>query len=478
MRRLRMLASASVALALACCKTGPDRGAVVLEDGAESGDDIQFDGPAGGAHPAAPEAEGGLKYSEYDVRFTNPVCADYKYDSPVQSVGGEYLVEKPKNVFCTEADAEASANRPEAPQAKLLSWINDPATKEIFFAYLSFSNKAVKDALCKAIKQRNVKVQFVMDSTSDADLAQELLACVPGNGAAAPKPKMFLRGHQGGIGYAHNKVFFVNPGAATTKIAFSSGNMTAGIVLHHENWHFITLPGATYFAQAHVCLMNGMIDHGASLGKYTQYMAQCRGAIPYKQERDVRAFFIPGDGAVATTYLQNAIKKASQIRVAAHRFGYNKLIDALAAELKSAHPAKLQMVHEDDMYWAGQGEQTGDNEAWEYDFVVDLADAGASVKWMETNHAEHLLHHNKYLIFNMPPGSAQKPAVFGGAGNLTGTGFTSNFETFYYVEIPAVVAAYNKQYDHVWNDLATTPDRMPAENVLPPGAEYETSLVH
>lgn len=67
----------------------------------------------------------------------------------------------------------------------------------------------------------------------------------------------------------------------------------------------------------------------------------------------------------------------------------------------------------------------------------------------------------------MPEGAPIASAV-GGAGNLTGTAFTTNFENFYYVEIPEVVAAYNTQYDHVWNDMATADANMPAENVLPP----------
>ena len=128
------------------------------------------------------------------------------------------------------------------------------------------------------------------------------------------------------------------------------------------------------------------------------------------------------------------------------------------------------MVFDDDVYWAGHGEQVGDNAAHEYTNAMSLVNLGGDARWMETNHAMHLLHHNKYLIFNMPENSQYKSAVFCGAGNLTGTAFTSNFENFYYVEIPSVVAAYNKQYDHVWNDLASHYKRLPKENVLPPGS--------
>src|SRR5690349_11842116 len=105
-----------------------------------------------------------LRFAEWDVRFTNPVCQLYSYgsDQNVVSVSGEKLTAKPKDVFCTGRDRAASAGRPEAPQTKLIEWIRDPSTTEIFIAYLTFSNQDVMQELCTAIKERNVKVRFVM----------------------------------------------------------------------------------------------------------------------------------------------------------------------------------------------------------------------------------------------------------------------------------------------------------------------------
>lgn len=472
----RRVFALTILIGTAACKTGGAGGdeSLVRENGQESASDIQNQAPTDGTGQAPQgggTAPGDLVYSEYEVRFTNPECAEYKYDPAdnVKSNAGQPLTAKPKNVFCTSADSNASGSRPESPQFKLLEWINDPSVKEIFFAYLSFSNKKVREAVCNAITQRDVKVTFVMDTTSDRAQADQLLACVPPT--AANKPVLHMRGHQGGIGYAHNKLFLINPGQETMKIAFSSGNMTSGIVLHHENWHFITLKSATYFAQSHLCLMKGVLTAHSSTQQYASFITQCRGQIPHQPEKNIRSFFVPGEGGKATDFITNAIKKASQIRLAAHRFGYNKLISALRTEMTSAQPAQLQMVFDDDTYWAGKGDAVGDNESWEYDNAMDLVNRGAKAKWMQTNHAGHLLHHNKYLIFNMPQNSATKPAVFCGAGNLTGTAFTSNFENFYYVEIPSVVDAYNKQYDKVWNTMASDDAQMPSQNVLPIGAQ-------
>jgi hypothetical protein len=408
-----------------------------------------------------------LRYLDYEVLFTNPVCHDYLYGEGVLSLSGEVLTQKPKNVWCSRRDSAASGSREGAPQRKLLSWIDDPETKEVFFTYLSFSNSTVKNALCRAIEERSVKVTFVLDSGTDLSTANALLACRPANGRDDHRPKLYLRGNSGGIGYAHNKTFMINPTSGRFRIAFSSGNMSSGIVLHHENWHFVTPERDTYFAQAHLCMKAGVVDHARTAAEYRRFIKQCREAIPYPEESDIKVFFVPAEGDRATKFLLDGIKAADGIRLAAHRFSYNRMLSTLRAELRSATPPSLEIVVDDDIWWAGQGEPTGDNTVDEYRNVEGLVDLGAEARWMETNHTEHLLHHNKFLIFNMPEGSSKPSAVFCGAGNLTGTAFTKNFENFYYVEIPEVVAAYNAQYDHLWENLATPTGGLPSEIVLP-----------
>lgn len=404
-----------------------------------------------------------LRYEEYEVRFTNPTCKLYKYGETQEVVdsAGDRLEAKPKDVFCSSTDSSASGSRPESPLYKLMSWINDPETKEIFFTYLSFSNSAVTTALCKAITERDVKVTFVLDSSSDRVKADQILACQPPT--AANKPRFEQRGHTPGIGYAHNKMFIVNPGADRMRIAFSSGNMSSGVVLHHENWHFITLGSDTYFAQAHLCMMNAELDHYQSKTEYRNYIESCLGEIQQPQESDIKAYFVPADRMAASNQLIDAVYNAEAVDVAAHRFSYTKLVSSLKSVL--GHNVPVRLVADDDMWWAGQGQQVGDNLSFEYYNAKSLETRGAELRWMETNHEQHLLHHNKFLVFDMPEG--EKDAVFCGAGNLTGTGFSENWENYYYVTIPEVVDAYKKQYEHLWNDLATTTEKLPTENILP-----------
>lgn len=189
-----------------------------------------------------------LRFDSYEVLFTNPLCREYKYAQPVKSADGtKTYTAKPKNVYCSRADIPASAARPVSPQNKLLTWIEPlGANDEIFLAYLSFSNRNVSDALCAAA-MRGTKITFVLDSRGEQ--ADRLEQC----GAT-----ILLRGHAGSIGYAHNKVVLINPRGDSEhmKMTFSSGNMSSGVVTHHENWHFIEVARDSYFAQAHVCLMD------------------------------------------------------------------------------------------------------------------------------------------------------------------------------------------------------------------------------
>lgn len=402
---------------------------------------------------------------EYDIRFTNPECKEYKYEKPLKSNSGEDIVSRPKNVFCTNGDAAANIKRTETPIYKLLEWINDKDTQEVYFTYLSFSNSYVKNALCDAIKKRGVKVTFSMDRTQDTAKGQELVAC----GAT-----MYLRGHDDGaepdgLGYAHNKIFMVNPNSKDkVKIVFSSGNMTSGVILHHENWHFITTSAKTYFAQAHLCVFKAMFEEKLSINKaaYVAHMKSCRAQIKAPEESDIRVAFIPGDTVKADAMLLNGVggkpgvNKAKNISIAAHRFFYSKMISALKARAQKGGVG-IRVITDDDTYWVGTtGEQLGDNVAAEYNNIQSLVGKGAQDKYMETNDAGHLLHHNKYLVFD-------DKAVFAGAGNLTGSAFTTNYENFYYISIPSVVEKFQKQYEHAWQDLATAPEDMPKAHAYP-----------
>ena len=406
-----------------------------------------------------------LVFDEYEVLFTNPVCQTYAYSEDVYSESGELLEHKPQNAFCYPSDKEASGARPESPQYKLIEWIADPSVDEIFFAAMSFSNSAVQNALCDAVTERSVKVRFVLDSNTSLDRAGKLLACEPASGDPADAPELHLRGHEGNISLHHNKLFLLNPGRDTMRIAFGSGNVSSGLVLHHENWHFITLPSSTHFAQAHLCLMEGVLDHGHQKADYSGFIRECKESITAREEGDAKALFVPGEGGRGSNYIINAIRQAEGIDILAHRFTHSTYVEQLRRRLTGEAPPKVRMVADDDMYWAGRGEIVGGNEPFEYDRVTILTDVGMQARYVETNHPAHLLHHNKVMIFDMPSG--KNDTVFCGAGNFTKSAFKNNYENFYYLSIPQVIERYREQYEHLYGDLATATEDMPTENIIP-----------
>lgn len=417
-------------------------------------------------HPGgkADENAVSLRYKSYDVLFTNPLCREYKYASPVTTADGTgTLTAKPKNVWCSFTDVAASAARPESPQNRLVEWVSPlGAGDEIFLAYLSFSNVAVSDKLCEAA-QRGAKVTFVLDSRStQADRLEQCGATI------------LLRGHAGSIGYAHNKVILINPNGAGPsdpdadhmRMTFSSGNMSSGVVTHHENWHFIEVARDTYFAQNHLCLMNAQIGEESSSGRaqYRTALNECRADITAPEETDIKSFFIPSsdDRKRAERYLLGPIDDAAAIDLGAHRFGHSKLVSKLRTKL-DAGDLTLRMVADDDLYWlapmTGSPTKTGDNDFFEAENVASLEEAGGDnfeIRYFETNHGQHLLHHNKYLVYRDGAG-----AVFGvlaGAANLTGSGFNDNFENIYFIKIPTVLEAFDTQFARVWDGKKASPD--------------------
>ncbi len=435
---------------------------------------------AGGPGGKADDADGDgcdddrvcLDYASYEVLFTNPICETYGYDAALPTVGGGTVAAKPKNVYCTKTfDSENSGTRMSSPQSRILDWIGSAnAGDEVFLAYLSFSDGKVADSLCSAI-DRGAEVTFVLDKIGSK--AEQVIEC-GGN--------VLQRGHQGSVGFAHNKILMINPRAAGPaddgerylRLSFGSGNMSSGTHLHHENWHFTEVARDSYFAQSHLCLMDALLEPAHTDGKaaFRSFMNDCREGIDAPPEDDMIPYFIPvlDDSRALTDKLLTSIEQADAIDVGAHRFSYTKMVDAMVARLGDTDtPFSLRLVADDDLYWLdpeepSQWRELGPNTYNEAIKVQELRDADGARgrfedRYFETNHSLHLLHHNKYLIFaGLESG---RDAVMTGSSNLTGTGFESNLENMYYTDIPEVVAAYRSQFGLVWD----------GEGILPPGME-------
>jgi phosphatidylserine/phosphatidylglycerophosphate/cardiolipin synthase-like enzyme len=421
---------------------------------------------------------------KYELLFTDPDCGPYYYKEPQKTISGKTVTRKPQGVYCiSRNDKKKSGDRPQSPQYRLIEWIKDPKTTEIHLTYLSFSNKVVKDALCEAGK-RGVRIKLVM-AQADTDLAEALVECNP------DRIELRKRGQEGGLGYAHNKIFMVNPNSPDeTKIAYSSGNMSSGPVTHHENWHFVTTNPKSHFAYMHRCALQAEWDEisGRSREEYIKAIRTCRANASKMapEESDIKVFFIPAEGEpedaltrrAASEFLLNGsedgmfpgIKSASKIWLGCHRFFYSKMIRGLNSRMRSANKPELRIVADDDTFYKSFYKNDpekfglGDTDPAEWTNMENLIQLGANVKLMETNSEEHQLHHSKFLIFANNQGKFT--SLFTGAANLTQAGFNKNWENSYYIMIPEVVQQFADHYEVTWNQMATAPGDLPL-NALP-----------
>lgn len=396
---------------------------------------------------------------EFEALFTDPVCETYKYDRAIITHAGNTISAKPDDVYCKPADEAASVSRKNSPQYRLVEWITAKDTKEIHLAYLSFSSKNVVSAVCSALK-KGVKIKMVLDGGDSEEVevnkdAEGLKKC--------GDISVTYRGSSGGLGYAHNKIMIINPNdAKVSKVVFSSGNMTSGTSINHENWNFVTTSSQSYFAKAHVCVIDAMIESGDAKKNFAAHLNACRSKIEAKPETDITVYFAPVDGAEALAKVTEAANKSKLIEAISHRL--SGAIAKLYGELLKGGK-DIKFILDDDIYWAEKLKQdVGRNTKIEaFAIYNNLINKGMNTRFLQTNQNVFQLQHNKFMIFTFNNGGA----VFNGAGNMTTAAFTKNFENFYYITIPEVVEAYNAQYDLYFDKMATKAEDMPRDYVLP-----------
>jgi hypothetical protein len=294
------------------------------------------------------------------------------------------LESKPKNVYCKPADEAASVARSDSPQYRIIEWISDKDTKELYLAYLSFSSKNVVKALCSAVS-KGVKLSMVLDGGEDGKNpspnkdAEALKKC--GDSSLV---QVTYRGSTTGLGYAHNKILIVNPGSKTTKVLFSSGNMTGGTSINHENWNFVTTSGKSYFAQAHVCVIESMVKAGDTKSNFTKSLNECRSQISAQPESDIQVFFSPVDGAQALAKITEAGNNSKLIEAMSHRFS-GQLADLFKSLLNNKKAIKF--ILDDDIYWSYKRHQNvGRNTSFEaFKIYKDLIEVGMNTRFLQTN---------------------------------------------------------------------------------------------
>lgn len=394
-----------------------------------------------------------LRGFSWEVVPTNPLCEVVSHPPGTVNRRGDPLKEFPKNAWCKRSDLERNLLRQDTPEFKLLSAIQAPDTVHIRMAYLSFGNERIASSLCEAL-QRGVRVELILDSNKTWPIEQDLKKCGENNFF------FYSRGNSSGLGYAHNKVTLISSKSSSERqIIVGSGNLTLGTILTHENWHFVRAPQTSHFVSMHECLWEGMKDHGGSAKAYKKFLKDCRLKISTPPEKGIELFFIPGDGERLLANLRSEMSSSTWVKGASHRFN-GRLIKDLLSQVLSA-PIPLQMIFDDDLFWAEVSRKDfGLNQYAEALVVAELKRKGMEARYVQTNHVERLIHHNKFFVWG---DHNQVRGAFFGAGNMTNTALTKNFENFYIVTLPEVTEEMLEYHMHLWNDLSSIPDEMPSK---------------
>ncbi|MFK8139093.1 MAG: phospholipase D-like domain-containing protein [Bdellovibrionales bacterium] len=400
-----------------------------------------------------------------EVLFTNPKCPSVEYKYPVKKNRGGYDTHSKENVFCVD-DREKTLSkkngmRQNSPQQRLVDWIRAEDTKEIYMAYLSFSDKRIQHEICDAMKSKNLILHLVLDSSRKQKAAEFLSRC---DAEANPEQQNFFfypRGNIPGMGYAHVKLFVVNPSAQSSgvQLAVSSGNMSSGTHMHHENWIFFNVNRFSHFYQKHICLMENMIDSNSRRARFKKDLLNCISKIRAPEEADIRARFTPGEELAARDFIIDNIEKHDSIKMAAHRFSHKEILGALSNKL-GKNPKAVKLLVDDDLYWGTKKQHLDPLTKGEVRRFEALRAMGLKARFMQTNHRKKLLHHNKFIVFET---KGEPSLVFMGAGNFTKAAFSKNLENYYLIELASVTKRYKRQFNYMYGKLATSWSSMPVK---------------
>ena len=78
---------------------------------------------------------------KYDVIFTNPKCKKHFYKKPLINSFGEEVYFKREGAYCTPSDGSSLNKQKGNPHERIIKWINDPSSQEIFMATYLFQSR-------------------------------------------------------------------------------------------------------------------------------------------------------------------------------------------------------------------------------------------------------------------------------------------------------------------------------------------------
>lgn len=402
---------------------------------------------------------------EHKILFTNPLC-----DTPNKTI-----------TYCTKDDYNYNIIKPDGVfQTYVKNLFSNPFDK-VIVSYLSFSNADLTEAYKKLLLKHNPEFTIILDDPFEEEpenirkllrqpltysnfhqgLTSEYLSFNKGTPKRAlseayellkfahennisPAPILLLRGQTEGSGYSHMKMTYLEAKNAK-KLILGSANLSQGLALHHENWHFFNDSNDSNFVEVHKCILDNLINETLSFSK-SEYAKQTKFCTIQQNDEQYKTYFTPGQGQLALTDIKKSFEQSDEIWIAAHRFSNTQIFEAIKRALSNNKTVKLLV--DDDLFWVEHKKGRYLNSKYEANKIKPLIALGLKIKYLSTNNNEFLLHHNKYIIFIKD----QKPfKVFTGAGNLTISAFTRNFENYFMTTNKENSLIFQNQYKIMWN---------------------------
>lgn len=419
----------------------------------------------------------------WEVRFNFPAC-DHEG--------------RKSNVWCTYKDDSKTAIKISGVEAKLKSWINDEKVKALYLAYMSFSNRGVKKALCDGAKKRKDLILKIFVNYSSYESTEKFFNRCNRN----KNVEVFSRGKgpftEKGSHLQHSKIFLAletgelknitdyssnelkEEKGRRIRFTSSSANMSGfGTNLHFENWLFFNAKADDYVAQQNVCVFKAfgnekVVSDSTYRDKFKVRYADCVEKI-YKSKRtkkrkDMTFYLVPAvDNKLARRPFQD-LKKAAlsakdEVLVAIHRLGSSALTGQVFKKLAYKRGVKFKIIFDDDTLRVGKKDggpsmSTDSYDVRNYRMLRDTK--RAEIYFMETNARaikvgmddssyKAQMFHNKFIVVD-------DKFLFQGAGNFTGSALNykkdKNFEQFYLIKNRDIVKAYKEAW-YKMRDLAT-----------------------
>ena len=252
------------------------------------------------------------------------------------------------------------------------------------------------------------------------------------------------------------------------KMTFSSGNMSSGVVTHHENWHFIDVKRDSYFGQAHVCLMDAQVSATASSGAAVQGRARRvprRDRAPRRRATSRRSSSrTPRTASARRRYLLGGVTEAAR-SISARTGSATRAWSRRSRRKLEDGDLTLRMVADDDLYWLDP--VAGASQRGRFEPRLRGRQRREARDRRRRQLRDPVLRDEQQRVHAPPqqvPRCTRTPraSAFGliaGAANLTGAGFNDNFENIYFIKVPKVLEAFETQFARVWDGKKATPER-------------------